>query len=447
MARTRASGRRPPSSRELTVRVLQDVERREAFSNRTLSEHLERHPGLDPRDRGFTTTLVYGVLRHRARLDAHIDHHARKPSGLKGEVRQVLRIAAFEMLELRRPAAIAIAEARKVVRGLAGGQRLGGVLQAILSGIDREGAAFDRTLEQGSPESIMERRWSIPAWLASRWVRRLGAQRALERAQAVARPLPIDLRIDAMRATADEIVSRLSQEHPGIELERVEGRAHTLRARGGGDLFYGALHDEGLISVQGLGAQQAARLLDPQPGERVLDACAGMGVKTLQLCEMMQRRGQVVAADADPNQLAKLDDVIERGRLDTEALELRVVCTDVGSDSPELDAQPFDAILLDVPCTGLGNLARHPEIRWLRSEADLTSRTRLQRDLLERCLERLRPGGRLVYAACTIEPEEGTQIVHDVVRSGRARLVEEQTWTPEEHGSEGFYLARLEPPA
>lgn len=431
-----------PSARRIAVRVLQDVERSGGFSNRALSRQLERHPGLDPRDRGLTTTLVYGVLRHRARLDAHIDAHAKRPKGLKGETRQALRIAAYEMLELERPAAIAISEA---LRSLERAGPLRGAAQAILGAVGRHGPELDAKWATGKPLHVLERRWSIPRWLGGRWLKHLGEDQALARARAVAAAPPVDLRVDLGRISADEAAQRLQADHPGVQIERLEEHPQALRTRGGGDLFYGPLHGEGLVSVQGLAAQQPARVLAPAPGSRVLDACAGMGVKTLQLAELMDGQGTLVAADLDERQVAEAEAELGRGRLTSDALTLTHVQADLTADHPALDAEPFDAVLLDVPCTGLGNLARHPEIRWNRTFEDIGARAELQARLLRRNLARVRPGGALVYAVCSFAPEEGSQLVAAVVEEGQASLEHERTWTPEADATEGFYVARLRP--
>ncbi len=420
--------------------MLQDIERTGGFSNRALSRQLERHQGLDPRDRGLTTTLVYGVLRHRARLDAHIDTHARRPKGLKGETRQVLRIAALEMLELQRPPAIAISEA---LRSLARAGPLRGAAQAILGAIGREGAGLDEAWATGKALDVLERRWSIPRWLGGRWVKQLGAEAALARAAAVALPPPVDLRLDLGRIDAPAAIERLTAEHPGIQIETVDGQPQALRTRGGGDLFYGPMHGEGLLSVQGLAAQQPAIRLAPQPGMRVLDACAGMGIKTLQLAELMDGRGHIVAADLDARQLEEAQAQQGRGRLSAETLHVEHLETDLGDEHPALDEIPFDAVLLDVPCTGLGNLARHPEVRWTRSYDDIGARAALQDRLLRRNLARVRPGGPMVYAVCSFAPEEGPDVVRSVVQEGLASLEHEKVWTPESDGTEGFYVARL----
>ena len=212
-------------------------------------------------------------------------------------------------------------------------------------------------------------------------------------------------------------------------------------AADGHELANHSLHGEGLFSVQGLGSQQAALALAPCPGEHVLDACCGLGTKTLHLAELMQRRGTLVAADASADRLAAHDDLVLRGALAVPELALTRVRGDLTADCPGVDERQYDAVLLDAPCTGLGNLGRHPELRWTSRYEDITASAARQRELLARCLARVRPGGRLVYAVCSLEPEEGPQLV----RTFDATLEFEQMWTPEGEDTDGFYLARLRP--
>lgn len=448
-----ARGPAPGQVRGLAARTLQEIEQRRAWSNRVLSDQLERNPGLlDVRDRGLVTALVYGVLRHRTRLDAHVDAHATNPAGLRGEVRQLLRVGVLELLELGHPPHAVLTEVGHAAARLAGGAGLRRAIHGILAQVAEHGAALDATLEAAATLDALERRWSIPRWLAGRWRKQLGDAKALARARSLAEPPPIDVRLDLHRGDRSELLARLRADHPRARIEEREGDPAALRLRGAGDLFHGPLHDEGLLSVQGLAAQQPARWLAPRAGERVLDACAGLGVKSLQLAELMQRRGTVIAADLDPRHAHDHEDLAARGRLPP-ALEHRYVVGDLAAEVPELDSPDspdhgprFDAVLLDAPCTGLGNLARHPEIRWLRKHEDIAGRAALQRALLHRCLARVRPGGRLVYAVCSPEPEEGPAVVEAVLALADhgARLQASQAFTPEDDATEGFYVARLD---
>ena len=434
--------RRTPSAREVAVRVLRQVEQRRGFSNRILAEHLGDDE-LDRRDRGLVTALVYGVLRHRARLDALIDGVARRPAGIRGRAREILRVGAYELRELGHPPHAAISEATRMIAGFDRGGGLVSAAQAILSTIASDGEALDLALEGGKPLDVLARRWSVPRWLAGRWIQRLGPERALLRGKALVEPPSLDLRIDLGRADAAELRRILEAE--GCTVAAVEGQAQALRVRGGGDLTRHRLFAEGLISIQALGSQQPAILLAPEGGERILDACAGMGTKTLHIAELMGRRGTLVAADLSETRLREHSDLGGRGRLDCEGLDLRVVGGDLRARVDGVDElAPFDGVLLDAPCTGLGNLGRHPELRWSSEYGSIAACAALQRRLLEACWGRVRRGGRLVYAVCSLEPEEGEALVASFVADRSLRLRSEATWTPEEQGCDGFYLARIE---
>ncbi|MBL4683668.1 MAG: hypothetical protein JKY37_03690 [Nannocystaceae bacterium] len=437
------------SSRAIAIEILRDIERRSAFSNRVLSEHLERARGLSGRDRGLVTHLVYGVLRHRARLDRHIDARANKPAKIKGEVRTLLRVAALELRELGHPPHAAISEAVRVSLVLDRSGRLKRLVQAIAAGIERDGEALDETLASAPAVEALIGRWSIPPWLAKRWVNELGDERARLRAERLSVPPRVDVRVIGSAMSRAEAASQLRSDHPHATVDEPDEHPQALRVQGAGDLFFGPLFDAGTLVVQGLASQEPARMLDVVAGERVLDACAGMGGKSRQLAETIGF-GRLIAADADERRLASLCTTLARHHRE---LDLHVVQGDLTGELPEVDQHgPFDAVLLDAPCTGLGNLARHPEIRWVRQAEDVGPRAELQTALLRRCLARVRPGGRLVYAVCSPEPEEGPQIVRAVIESPGELptpiLVREQHRTPELDDTEGFYTARLElPPA
>lgn len=440
--------RKPPSPRKIAIRTLRQIEQRRGFSNRILSEQLEKHPELSRPDRGLVTTLVYGVLREQRRLDHHIDAVARKPSGIKGELRVLLRVAAYELTSLQKPAAIVGAEATKAARSFDRDGRLARLVTAIVANIDRRGHELAAQLTAAPPIDQLSVRFSLPDWLAARWLEQLGPDTALARAAALLEVPPVDLRVDLSRIARDAAADRLTEDHPHVALELPEDHPATMRARGGGDLFFGPLHEAGLVSVQALGSQRAVSVLDPKPGERVWDACAGQGVKTLQIAELMGRRGSITATDPSAARLEALRDTAHRGHLDDDGLELHVVERSLGEDpasaaSAAGTAAPFDAILVDAPCTGLGNLARHPELRWTTGPDDIEVCARLQAQILREAAMALSPTGRLVYAVCSLEPEEGPEIVAAAARDLGLRVEHEERWTPESHGTDGFFLASL----
>lgn len=436
------SRRRPPSARALAVLTLRDIERREGFSNRILSERLERSPTLSVRDRGLVTTLVYGALRHRTRLDWHVNAAARQPKKIKGTLRETLRVAAFELLELERPLRVAASEACKTASSLQQGGNLRGLITAILAEIERSAGTRERELADGDDMvARLQHRWSIPGWIASRWTDALGPKAALTRAQVLSKPPSIDLRVDNHRIQTRDAMEALQTEIPDALVETVEGFPGSLRVRGGGDLFFGPLHEQGLISVQGLGSQQAARLLAPRPGQHVLDACAGHGGKTSQLAELMHRQGSITMVEPNEQRVEAQSGTVSRSRLDAPGLSL-TRHHNVLADMPP-PARPFDAILVDAPCTGLGDLARHPELRWNRREQDLTRNVALQRSLLRTATQHLAEDGTLVWSVCSLEPEEGLALVSGDAEELGLLVEDTVTLTPEEHRCDGFFAARL----
>ena len=440
----------PPTTRGLAIRVLRQLEQQQGFSNRVLAGHLLAWSAdLARRDRGLVTILVYGVLRHRARLDALIDAAADKPEGIRGRLRELLRVAAFELRELGRPAHVAISQAQAMREEFDPKGALRGLVQAVLATIDRDGEALDAKFAAGKPLEVLALRWSIPRWLAGRMIKQLGPERALARALALSTPPPVDLRVDLSRTTAESVAEELRAADPRVQVELVDGQPQALRVRSGGELTHSPLYHSGLFAVQGLGAQQAALALAPCPGEHVLDACCGMGTKTLHLAELMRRRGRIVAVDTSSERLSAHEELRHRGLLD--APELQLHTTEADLTQPELnavDGERYDAVLLDAPCTGLGNLGRHPELRWNCRYEDIATCAELQRRLLVQCLARVRPGGRLVYAVCSLEPEEGPLLVRAVTAAHAGWTLElEQSWTPELEATDGFYLARLRAPS
>jgi 16S rRNA (cytosine967-C5)-methyltransferase len=436
----------PTAARALALQILRAIDQRQGFSNRILAEHLVRAE-LSRRDRGLVTALVYGALRHRRRLDALIDGVAHEPRRLSSRVREILRVATLELRELAHPPHAALSQAALLTREIDPSGASGRAVQAILSAIVDRGDALDAALASGDSLDVLELRWSIPRWLAGRWRRLLGEQTALARARALAEPPPIEVRVDLSRTTAAAVAEALRGDQPELEITSFDADPQALRLRGAGELSRHPLHLRGLLSIQALGSQQAAKMLAPRPGERILDACAGMGTKTLQIAEMMARAGEIVAADLSAERIAEHAGLRLRGGLDVASLRLEGVVADLTADHPSLDAcAPFDGLLLDAPCTGLGNLARHPELRWARRFEDIAACAELQARLLARCWSRVRAGGRLVYAVCSLEPEEGPRVVEEFCRASGARLAEVASWTPEEHGCDGFFVARLERP-
>lgn len=373
------------SVRALAARVLLEAERRRRFVDEVLEEY--RTGGLPRRDRALLTAIVFGVARHRRTLDWLIGRCARR---VHPEVRQHLRVALFQIRFLNRiPRRAAVHEAVELAKGF--GRRAAGFVNAVLR----------RAADLELPDHLGIRT-SHPDWLLRRWKRFPNLREILEADNAV---LPLTARVNPLRAPPGFggpmiVLEGDPAEHPGFA--------------------------EGYFTIQDETSMKAAPLLDPKPGERVLDLCAAPGGKTTHLAELMGDRGLVVAVDL-PDRIGRVREAARRLRLGC----IRAVAAD---GTRVAFREPFDAVLLDAPCSNTGVLARRPDARWRIREADIFRAAELQRRLLRNAVRLLRPGGRLVYSTCSLEPEENCVDVPGL------RVLREETLYPTARAS-GGYLA------
>ncbi|MDH5526882.1 MAG: 16S rRNA (cytosine(967)-C(5))-methyltransferase RsmB [Nitrospirota bacterium] len=350
-------------------------------------------PGWDPRDRRLAAELAWGVARWRFRLDHAIRARTGRPlKDLDRNVRTCLRLGAYQLLFMDAiPPNAAVNETVK----LAGNPRRRGFVNGVLRGLAREG---EPALPAQGPERLAAE-WSLPPWLAQRWWRDEGPQRAEARARQAASAPTLTVRLAADREVdrfVRECMDMGAEALPLPYLPAAVGISGPVRVT---DL---PGYAGGAFVVQDPSSQLAGRLVAALPGERVLDACAAPGGKCQQLSEMVGPTGQVVAVERDPGRAERLHRNLERMRADN----VQVVIADAGVVSmPQLNG-PFDRILLDAPCSGLGTLSRNPEGKWWKSEAGIRSCGVAQRDLLSHLAPMVKPGGVLVYAVCTGEPEE-----------------------------------------
>jgi 16S rRNA (cytosine967-C5)-methyltransferase len=343
---------------------------------RTLEEALDALPPLDPRDRGFAHLLAATVLRRLGTLDAVIEPYLRRAP--PDAVRHGLRIGAAQLLLLATPPHAAVGATVAAVRALPKGAAFAGLANAVLRRIAAEGAA--------ALDGLDGPRLDTPDWLWRAWHDAYGPETARAIATAHQREAPLDLTLkpgEDARAWAARLGAAVL---PTGSLRR----AHEVPVP---DL---AGFAEGAWWVQDAAAALPARLIAVRPGERVIDLCAAPGGKTAQLAAAGAR---VTAVERSPERAARL-----RGNLMRLCLAAEVIEADAATWRP---AEPADAVLVDAPCTATGTIRRHPDILRLKRASDVVSLAALQDALLANAAAMLRPGGRLVYAVCSLQPEEG----------------------------------------
>ncbi|HXT95304.1 MAG TPA: 16S rRNA (cytosine(967)-C(5))-methyltransferase RsmB [Polyangia bacterium] len=400
-----------PTARALARAVLGRVERDGAYAGRALAAALARARALGPPDRALGTELVYGVLRRRVRLDRALDAYAKTgTASLDPEVRIALRVAAYQILFLDRvPDHAAVNDAVEACKS-AGGRGVAGFANALLRRLARAGepplpdAAAD-------PAGYLEAAIGFPAWLARLALAELPVADALAFGEATAAPAPVTLRANTGRLSRDALLVRLGAERPGAALAASAVAPDAILARRFDAPATTAAWREGLFAIQDAGAQVVAELCGAAPGERILDACAGVGGKTAHLLALAGDRAEVDAVDLAA---AKLEDA--RRTLDRLGLRgARLATGDL--TRPLADPTPrYHRILLDAPCSGLGVLRRHPEALLRRTPADLGPLAAQQRAMLAAVAPALLPGGLLTYAVCTFERQECDDVVAAFLR-------------------------------
>jgi len=431
----------------------------DAALERELASLARAGGGLSPADRALATEIAYGAIRQRLLLDAWIDalgkvSAQRQPPAL----RWLLHVGLYQLLFSDRVPAAAAVSTTVALAKRAGLARLApvvnGLLRSLLRRRERPAGTgpghdpWDGLALSAEPAAALAVRRSLPPWLAAGLLDWLPPERAEAFALACNAVPPLDLRINALRTTRDVLLQRFTD--AGVAARALPGAPHglTLLERVGDPRELPGYGD-GLWCVQDRSAQAIAPLLDPRPGQRILDACAAPGGKSAGLAELIGDRGEVWALDRSEARLRRVDRNAERLGLTT-VRSLAADATGLGELKPHWQGS-FDRILLDAPCSGLGTLARHPDARWRITPDAIDGLVILQRQLLEAMLPLLAPGGRLLYATCTVEPREnGTLIAALLAAHPDWTLLEERQWWPTpaaaESGGDGFYAALLRGP-
>ncbi|NPC71154.1 16S rRNA (cytosine(967)-C(5))-methyltransferase RsmB [Corallococcus sp. AB004] len=433
------------NARILAINILARVRATDAYLNVVLDTVLSESPPKDPRDSALVTELTYGTTRRQLALDYAITRFAdRKLDALEDKVLAALRVGAYQLFHTRVPARAAVAETVQALKDVGLG-RAAGFTNAILRKLSE--LPSPPLPSQKDPVEYLSVRESHPRWLVERWIRQFGRERA--EAMLVANNLPpaVVIRANTSKVTRDALLAQLKD--VGVEARATEASpvGIILPPVGRVEDVYG--YSEGLWQVQDEAAQLVGVYGAIPETARVLDACAAPGGKACHQAETHD----VVAVDLHANKLRKIESEAHRLGLSG---RLKAYAHDASEPFPESWGE-FHALVVDAPCTGLGTLRRHPELRYRRKEEDVARLATLQRRILENCQEAVPPGGLLVYAVCTPEPQEGQDQVDMFLRSHPEWTAEPpvlpglklplaQAWLrtlPGPEGYDGFFAARL----
>ena len=416
----------PRNARELAFVVLDAHAQTGAFVAQLLDDRAA-NPAVSSDDRRLASEIAYGVVRRQATLDALLEPQVTRPrQRVEDALWTLMRIGAYQLVFTAVPPHAAVHETVEVVRALSKPQWAGflnGVLRSVGRLLDdsrpaANGPAADsiplatgryRHFSQnvfpdpaGDPAGYLATAFSFPRWILDRWSERHDFDALVKLGFWFDAPPPMWLRVNLLRVTRQDFLATLHaaeiQAEPGVLPESVRLDSPTRVESLPG-------YADGWFAVQDESAMQAGRLLAPAPGSTVLDLCAAPGTKTSHLAELMGNRGRILAADVDARRLALVKDNCRR--LGIDIVETRLIA----HDAAILPAGPFDFVLLDVPCSNTGVLGKRPEARWRLRPQDIEELSSIQKRLLSVALARLKPGGKLVYSTCSMEPEENEDVV------------------------------------
>jgi 16S rRNA (cytosine967-C5)-methyltransferase len=430
-------------------------------NNKTLDGILAEVPGEEGfgsrRDRALFTAMVYGVLRWRGRLDHIIGHFSNTPiHKIEPGVLNILRLGLFQIIYLDRiPDSAAVNTAVELTKQIAT-TRVAGFVNALLRKAAGNYTNVPFSTFANNPVAFLTTSRSFPKWLAQRWLKRFNPETVTALCDTINSIPPITIRTNTLKTTREELILSLEGEVEHIERTRYapDGIKIISPKQPIPEL---AGFKKGWFQVQDEAAQLVSLLLNPKPGETVLDACAGLGGKTAHIAQLMQNKGSVAAIDKDEKKLQQLG--FEMQRLNISIVYAR--CHDLNSSLDKKQIGLFDRVLLDAPCSGLGVLRRNPDIKWNSAEADLKRHAEIQKRFLVNLSRILKPNGTLVYSVCSIEPEENEAVINSFLKNhpefvidkslGRLpetlhSLVEGTTGfktLPLRDNMDGFFLARL----
>lgn len=387
--------------RGIAIKVLSRIERTDAYLERLLDYELKQHE-LSPPDKALLYELVHGVIRWMGRLDWILSgFYKGQFSKALPILKNSLRVALYQIMFLDKvPEYAAVNEAVEFIKKLLG-QKPADISNAVLRNILRSKGSLRYPDPQENLIGYLSTYYSHPAWIVKRWLARYGKEET-EKLLIANNEKPLNtLRINTQKTTVDEFLSLLNSVGiKYIQAEHLPGfvKLQTLVNIGNWQYF-----TEGFCTIQDESAGLICNLLSPKPGQRVLDLCAAPGGKMSYIGQMMEDTGDLVGVEIFEARMKVLNQAMKRTGLKN--------YTTVVSDAVTYQAEPFDIVLADVPCSGFGTFSKKPDIKWKKELLDIKQITRLQSEILQHAATMVKPGGVLVYSTCTIEPEENEEVV------------------------------------
>jgi len=358
--------------------------------------------------RALATSLAAGVIRWHKRLDHYIDTLLTRKKRVQPELRNILRLALFELefpMSKARPEYAVVSEAVNLAKTLTPGRE--GFINGILRSFLRHKSGELLPADDNQPQNMAVRH-SLPVWLVKKWQADFGQPATRTLCLKANQFQGTTFRVNCRKITGNNFLERFKlEDKTELKLEKGKYGKNVLHTLKSAPLLHSEWFKEGFISVQDEGAQLIVELLNPQPGEIILDACAAPGGKSAYMAELNDDKCTIIAADSEPERLKKISATSTRLGLNS----ITPVAVDLTRSLPANLPQTYDRILVDAPCSGLGVICRRPDLRWRKSLKEIDGLSKIQLQILSNCSKYLKVGGRLIYATCTTCRDENQDVV------------------------------------
>lgn len=406
--------------RKTSLHILNTLDQGNKTLDSILDEVLSQHTFFSKKDRALLQAIVYGVLRWRAKLDWIIEHFSKiRLSQIDPKVMNILRMALFQVIYLDRiPVSAAVNTSVEMAKSLTAPY-----VVRFVNGLLRNAARNYKQVpfpdENSDPVSALSVKKSFPKWLIERWLDRFGLKEAVLLCDAINTIPPLTVRCNTLKTRRETLLMLLEK-----DVEKVE----CTGVAPDGIFFFNPkksipqmkAFEDGLFQVQDEAAQLVTFLLNPKPGETVLDACAGLGGKTGHISQMMDNLGKLIAMDNNSKKLHLLQSEMVRLGISM----VTPLTYDLNDPAAAKSIKKFDRILLDAPCSGLGVLRRNPDAKWRTLEQDLIRHAKRQSIFLDNLSHQVKPEGFLVYCVCSTEPEENESVIKGFLKTHKDFAIE-----------------------
>ncbi len=414
--------------REIALKILYEVDKNEAYSNIALDDALKKarkeKQELTPKDVGFISEIVYGTISWRLTIDEVIKKYSKvRMKKISPWILNVLRMSVYQILFLDKvPKSAAVNEGVKLAKRY-GHKASSNFVNAILRKVDRNDLE-DLAKIEDEVERI-SKTTSMPIWI----VEELRKENTIDKVEQICQASNLKpkfcIRVNTLKTDAKSLKQEL-EEKEKIKVEEAELEDFLL-LEGAKNIENRQAFQEGMFTIQDEAAGLIPSVLNPKPGESVLDACSSPGGKTTYMAELMKNQGEIVAWDLHEHRVKLVDKTAQR-------LGITIIRTQTkdATQYEEKYKEKFDKILLDVPCLGIGVLKRKPDIKWQRKPEDIKEITKIQKEILETCSKYLKTGGELVYSTCSIFKEENENIIEEFLKNNKNFEIEKTNYIKKE---------------